>query len=187
MKLIEQVGLECAELQSEADEELFRLLGQVSPADYRGYLTRTYGFVRPLERSILRVAGLDHVIDTRRFAKHLLLLEDLQSSGMKYPEIEQLSLCPIPMFQAPAVALGWAYPLERSTLLHGNVFRHLASAMLDRVVSSASYLKCYDGAVGDNWNRFGEALERCSTQADLVVEAARAGFHAYRAWLVQAS
>jgi len=182
MKLIERVGLEHAELQNEADGALFGLLGQVTHADYKGYLIRTYGFVRPLERSILRVAALEHVIDTRRFAKHLLLLQDLQSSGMEYPEIEGLELCAIPEFHAPAVALGWAYPLERSTLLHGTVFRHLATAMLGRVVSSAAYLKCYDGNVGDTWSRFGEALERCADRADVVVDAARAAFQAYRTW-----
>jgi heme oxygenase len=186
MNLIERLGLSCAEHQRVTDEELFRLLGRVTPGAYKGYLMRTYGFVRPLEQSILHVPGIEHAIDTRRFAKHLLLLQDLQSSGMTYAEIERLSLCAIPVFRAPAVALGWAYPLERSTLLHGNVFRHLASAMLGHVVSSCAYLKCYNGAVGEHWSRFGDALQRSApteVHADLVIDSARAAFETYRTWL----
>jgi heme oxygenase (biliverdin-IX-beta and delta-forming) len=183
--LDERLELETEELQAEAGGELVALLGRVTSTDYRRFLERTLGFVAPLERSLWATVGLEHLVDMRRFRKQTLLRHDLMGFGLKHDEIESLPRAEIPQLESPAAALGWAYIVERSTLLHVNVFRHLASVMPGDVAYTASYLKAHFGAVRENWKRFADAINSIasdSDEADVLIAAARAAFHAHRAW-----
>ncbi len=187
MKVIERLGLGTADCHPDADEQWLQLLEDATPADYKSYLIRTYGFVLPLERALARIGAAQLVGDAHRFAKHGLLLRDLLALGMTYEDIELVSLCSVPVFQTPEDGLGWAYLIERSTLFHGILFRHLVSVMLRDVAPASAYLKCYLGAVGESWRSFGDALERVvTTDAGLerLVAAARAAFRAHRLWCV---
>ena len=57
MRLIDRLSVETEEFHGKADEDMFLLLGPVTPGDYRWFLARMYGFVAPVERSIGLVRG----------------------------------------------------------------------------------------------------------------------------------
>jgi len=65
-------------------------------------------------------------------------------------------------------------------------FRHLARHLPGEVAFSGSYLKCYDGVVGETWRAFCEVIEivgRASTAAaDQMVLGARDAFRCEQAW-----
>ena len=185
MRLIQRLQIETEAFHADADEEALQLLGAARPADYLRFLTRTLGFVQPLERSLVRTPGIGRVVDLRRFEKHHLLRRDLIGFRMPTEDIERLPQCTLPVFDSPEEALGWAYLVERSTLAHGNLFRHLASIMPGDVAFTSTYLKCYLGTLGESWKTFADALERAAPSADraeTLVNSARAAFRLHRSW-----
>ena len=50
MRLLDQLGAKAEEFHGASDEDT--LFAAATPVGYRSYLTRTYGFVCPIERSI---------------------------------------------------------------------------------------------------------------------------------------
>src|SRR5690348_4272788 len=159
MRLIDRLSAETEEHHAQADEDVFVLLGPVTPADYRRFLAKMYGFVVAVERSIAGVRDLDRVIDTRRFRKGDMLRIDLRALRVTDHEIDVLPQCTLPVFDRAEEALGWAYPIERSTLGYTNLYRHLAAKIPGDVAFALSYLKCYFGMIGESWKRFGDAVE----------------------------
>lgn len=189
MRLVDRLGEETEAFHDSTDEEVLRLLVTTTTAeDYRRYLVQMYGFLCPLERSIAQTPGIDRHIDVQRFRKHGLLRRDLSALHMSSDEIACLPRCEIPWFLTPEEALGWAYPIERSALRHGELCRHLASILPGEVAFASSYVGCHAGATGEAWGAFGEALDRLDRfehgphGSELVIEAARAAFRGYRAW-----
>ena len=144
------------ELQTLTEDDL---RGYWASPEYRGYLVRMYGFVLPVERSVQSTSHIGSYIDVRRFHKHALLRRDLMALRMKPQQIDALALCPVPWFDTPEEAFGWAYLIERSTLRHAELFRRLASTNPGDAAFAASYLKCYDGTVGEMWRIFRHAME----------------------------
>lgn len=122
-------------------------------AGYRDYLRLTYSFVVPSERAILATPDIERHVDVRRFRKADLLRRDLTALRI----IDELPMCSVPIFELPEQALGWAYLLERSTLQHAALFRHIASTIPGEVAFASSYLKCRVGRVGDSRRHAGAA------------------------------
>ena len=93
-----------------------------------------------------------------------------------------LPQCTVPLFDSPAEALGWAYVIERSTLGHHNLFRHLASRMPGEIAFASSFLKSYFGAVGEMWKNFLHALDMIDEAPGetMVIEFAKSAFSAHR-------
>lgn len=186
MTAVHRLDDETRDLRKETDAEVSSLLHARSPDDYRRYLARTYGFVAPLERSLLDTPGLDRFTDMRRFRKHVLIEHDLQALGMRLLEIQSLPQCMwIPWFDDPHTALGWAYVLERNTLEHPALFLHLASSLPGEAAFASSYLKCYADDPSGAWRQLASGLERSiSTPAhlDAIVDAARAAHRHFRRW-----
>lgn len=184
VRLLDELQTETESLHADADEEAIQLLGPVGVADYWRFLVRTYGFVAPVERSILAAPWIAEALDVRRFHKNQLLQQDLLEFGMRADEIDRLPQCTVPMFDGAEEALGWAYVVERSTLGHTNLFRHLALVIPGDVAFTSTYLKCYFGSVGEMWRAFGNALDRFSEpgQRRRVIESAKTAFRALRTW-----
>jgi heme oxygenase len=185
VRVIDRLQAETEGFHPDADDDILCLLGAVVPDDYKRFLTRTYGFVQPLEHAIARTPDLVMHADLRRFHKHQLLQRDLEGFRMRSEDIERSPRCSIPRFDSAEQALGWAYVIERSTLSHGNLFRHLASAMPGDMIYTSSYLKCYSGAVGENWREFADTLDAIATRPDSIrwlIDGAKAAFHVHRAW-----
>src|SRR4051794_15683131 len=123
MRVIDRLSGETEEFHAKADEEVIQLLGPVTPADYRRFLVRMYGVVVPFEQSIASVRGLERVIDPRRFRKAQMLRIDLLARRFTTDALDQLPHCAPPQIDSLEEALGWAYPIERSTLGHNNLYR----------------------------------------------------------------
>jgi heme oxygenase len=189
MRLIDRLSAETVPFHADADEDVRSLLGTATLADYRRFLIRTYGFTCPVERAIASVPGIERYIDPRRLRKHELLRRDLAGFHMTADEISRSPQCPIPVLATPQEALGWLYPIERVALRHTQLYHHLATVLPGTIAFTSSYLKCYFGAVGDAWKRFGRTLDPFGDRpahARRVVEAARAAFRCHRSWLLLA-
>jgi heme oxygenase len=106
VRLFEQLHTDTEAFHAEADEDALQLFGAIGVADYRRFLVRTYGFVVPVERAIVRAPHVDAALDVRRFHKHNLLRQDLLELGMQPHEIECLPQCPVPRFELAEDALG---------------------------------------------------------------------------------
>jgi len=187
VRLIDLLDRETADLHREVDNEL--LASPVSPREYQRYLARTYGFVAPIERSITTTPAIERYADLRRFSKEELLRRDLLALHYTTHQIDQLPQCSVPLFDTPADALGWAFFIERSTLSHPAVFRHLASCIPGEVAFASSYLKCYVGSIGEMWRGFSESLDMLASEVEAarqqVIEAARTAFRFHQRWRSQ--
>lgn len=74
--------------------------------------------------------------------------------------------------------------IERSTLLHDRVRRHLL-ARLPEVSYACAYLSAFDGAVGERWQTFGKTIDRIGQSAktaNRIVESAHEGFQRLLDW-----
>ncbi|HTL32952.1 MAG TPA: biliverdin-producing heme oxygenase [Kofleriaceae bacterium] len=182
MRLVDRLQAETSDLHAAVDTELTSQ--PISARAYQRYLARTYGFVAPLERSISTTPSIEKYVDLRRFNKEELLRRDLLALHFTSHQIDALPQCSVPLFNTAAEALGWAYFVERSTLVHGAAFRAVASHIPGEVAFASSYLKCYFGAVGEMWRAFSECLDQIGTdgEGDLVLEAARTAFKFYEHW-----
>jgi heme oxygenase len=185
MRLIDRLSAETVPFHADADEDVRALLGSATAAAYRRFLIRTYGFTCPVERAIASVPSIERYIDPRRLRKHELLRRDLVGFQMTSEQISRIPQCPVPLIETPQEALGWMYPLERAALRHTQLFHHLTAVIPDEVAFTASYLKCYFGAVGAAWKTFGTALDAFGERpqhARRVVEGARAAFRCRVSW-----
>jgi heme oxygenase len=187
VRLIDLLDLETAPFHREVDNDL--LENPVSPRGYQRYLARTYGFVAPIERSIITTPSIEQYTDLRRFTKEELLRRDLLALHYTTHQIDQLPQCSVPLFDTPAEALGWAYFIERSTLFHQALFRHVASCIPGDVAFASSYLKCYFGSVGEMWRGFADSLDMLVRDDEAArhqaIEGARTAFHFYQRWRKQ--
>jgi heme oxygenase len=154
-------------------------------SDYRRYLTRMYGFVLPVERSIQSTPHIGSYIDVRRFQKHELLRRDLMAHRMTPQQIEALALCAVPEFDTPEEAFGWASLIERNTLHHAGLFHRLASTNPGDAAFAASYLKCYSGGVGEMWKTFRHAVaafQGTGERRERLSAATKAALRCYESW-----
>lgn len=181
MTLLDRIEAETRGLRVDA-----RLDVDTTVEHYVRFLVRTYGFVRPLERAVLRTPALAQFVDARRLRKHELIARDLDVLGVTRDGVERLPQCTaVPWFDDVRDALGWAWLIEHATLAHMALFHTVARALPGEAAFAATYLKCYFGAVGEMWRSFGDALDtaaRTPAQQDRIVEAAKQGARASRRW-----
>lgn len=184
MPLSDRLLAETAAFHADADEDAIEMLGAVSAADYQRFLVRSYGFVAPVERALGATPDIGLYLDIRRFKKQDMLRHDLEALHVPRDLIATLPQCTVPLFDKPEEALGWAYVIERSTLGHHNLFRHLAARMPGEIAFASSFLKCYFGAVGEMWKNFLHALDMVDDRPGetLVIESAKSAFRAHRNW-----
>ncbi len=186
MRAVERLDEQTRVLQTEMDAEIAALLEVETVADYQRYLSRLYGFLAPLERSLSDTPGLGPYVDVRGLQKHTLIEHDLERLGLKQLEIQSIPQCMwIPWFDDFRTALGWAYVIERNTLAHPNLFRHLANVLPGEAAFAATFLKVYSGSTAEMWQSFTRGLDLAVTEPahlDTIVTGALAGFRFFRRW-----
>src|SRR5262249_18784732 len=129
--MIERLNDETRIHHTEADGDfdlLFR--DDAASTHYQYFLMRVYGFEAPLEAALSMTPNLGLMLDLRERQKTSFLAQDLLALGLRPQELAELPLClAMPQFRAAAEALGWMYVIERSTLAHSVIRRHLLTKL----------------------------------------------------------
>jgi len=188
LRLLARLNEETQPHHADADGDIDRYLfgANVTPADYRTYLSRTYGFIVPLESALTMAPGLEEHIDVKARAKAALIVHDLLALGMSLHDVNQLPQClSVPTFRGPAAALGWMYVIERPLLSSAVIRGHLSNFLRAEMACASAYLACYSGQVGAMWRDLGRAMERVAYTpaiADRIVFAAHDAFRVLARW-----
>ncbi len=186
--MVDRLDAETRIHHADADSDfdiLFR--ERTTPDDYFVFLMRVYGFEMPLEAAFARTPNLDLMIDLTERQKAGLLTQDLLALGLRPDEIADLPQClRVPQFRGAAEALGWMYVVERCTLAHSVIRRHLLTRLPREMRNASQYLQAYAGVAGTRWRMFGNVLDdvaRQSAIADRIVDAANEAFRIQRRWV----
>jgi len=168
-----------------ADSDRLAILGgTLDRAQYATFLQRIYGFESPVEAALMMTDGLDQWLDLRDRGHIRLLRADLQALGITDPNL--LPRCPtIFPFHHPAEALGWIFAVERNTLLHGVIERHLRGRMPDVLKTAGSYLAGQQRSNGLRLRDLGSAMDRIAKDpacAERIVSGAKAAFRVQHGW-----
>lgn len=178
---LQQLNLATRHYHAEVDRPwLSLLLPTVSKADYCAVLVRMYGFIAPCESAASYTPGLNRLVDSR--ARAGLIAQDLLMLGLSPAQVASVPHCAsITTFDTPAEALGWLYVIERSSLLHEGIRRHLLAQLPD-VERAATYLAAHDGR---GWSAFGRTLDAVATDdlhSHALVAGAIRGFETLGSW-----
>lgn len=186
IRAVDRLDEQTRHLHAEMEGEATALLQGKTPGEYQRYLARTYGFIAPLERCLLDTPELGPYLDDRRLRKHLLIEHDLQTLGLRSLELQSIPQCMwIPWFDNPYAALGWAYIIERTTLEHPTLFRHLATVLPGEGAFAASFLKVYAGSTHEMWQSFADGIELATSSPrsfELILDGARSGYRYFKRW-----
>ncbi|MBA3394338.1 MAG: biliverdin-producing heme oxygenase [Deltaproteobacteria bacterium] len=182
---LSRLTLETAPDHASIDSALAAPLEFPSVSGYRRYLCTLYGFLAPLEASLILTPGIDLPFVQFRL-KAGLLANDVMSLGLTRREFGLLSnRHTIPAFGSVAEALGWLYVVERTTLQHENLCHRVATEAPVAYELASSYLNAYDGTVRLRWRELGAHLDQVasSEEADRIVAGAHAGIASLHDWL----
>ena len=177
--MLVRVMLETRTHHARADEDRLGLLDRRTIAGYRAFLARIYGFEAPFEAALSASHLPAALVEPRLKAERLRA--DLRELGGAAAYIDGLPRCPIRTFRSDAEALGWLFAVERNTLLHGQLYRHVA-AWLPGL--SHAYLGAYDSP-GARMRELGELLDSAcitTTAPDRICASAREAFRSQHQW-----
>src|SRR5574338_1033973 len=162
-----RLNLETRGFHALADEGSLALLrDDATRLDYARWLAAVYGFEAPLEAALAYTPNLKLLIDLRSRSRAGLVVQDLLALGLRAGEITDLPQClPMAPFRSPIEALGWLYVVERSTLLHDAIRRHITSRLPELAIAT-SYLSSYAGNAGARWAELGHVLDRAAPTDD---------------------
>lgn len=183
--MLSRVNRETRQYHPLADNDRLALLATgADRARYANLLSRIFGFEAPLEAVLLMSTGLEQWLDLRDRGHLRLLRADLQSLGVV--DANRLPRCTsVFPFRHPAEALGWVYVIERNTLLHGVIERHLRTRMPDVMKTAGSYLAGQQRSNGLRLRDLGAAMDRMAKDpacADRIVSGAKAAFRSQHSW-----
>ncbi|MDQ3367532.1 MAG: hypothetical protein M3680_19090 [Myxococcota bacterium] len=181
-----RLALETRAWHGPADADRLQLLEHATPDTYRDFLEAVYGFELRCEEAFLLAPDVDPRVLRPRL-KMARLREDLRALGRTEPELAAVPQPDdVPAFTSPAHAMGWLYAIERNTLLHGLLRRHLAGVLPVELDRASSYLTSYDEpGAGVLYRELGTALEETARLAftpGQIVEAACEAFDAQHRW-----
>lgn len=184
-----RLALETRSHHGVADAQRLALLEGATSASYQDFLGVVLGFESAYERALVVAPGI-HPKLLRQRVKSSRIRHDLLALGTSEADLDALPTCVTPVFRTAAEALGWVYVVERNTLLHGLLRRHLASVLPDPIERASSYLAAYGDNPGEHYRELATALEEAARKAITpgeIVTAAHAAFEAQRLWFGQVS
>jgi len=162
--------------------------GTITLTQYKNYLEKFYGFVRPVEAQLVQHAEWKvYNFDYETTRKTGLLEKDLQSLGLSMQEIGALPECPdLPEQKIFTQAAGVMYVLEGSILGGQMVIRMLNRALGVQPDINGHYFNSYGDKVRDRWKAFQQLLVETAadstTREDQIIEAAKETFRKLDQW-----
>jgi heme oxygenase len=182
-----RLNLDTQAFHAEVDAPWLELTGQmVTRSHYIAQLSRVFGFEGPLEGALAYTTKLASIIDLRRHLRSGLIAQDLLALELSPQQITAIPQCTkIVPISSVSEALGWMYAMERSTLLHELVHRHL-DKRLPSIGDACSYISAYaNGIAAERWAELGDALELVAispVSIDDITRAAIAAFECSEEW-----
>lgn len=183
--ILTRLNVETRAQHPAADAAWLELMSlDVTRPRYLGQLIATYGFEAPVEAALTLTPHISTLVQLRDRARAGFIVQDLLTLGLTPSRIARLPQCTqIVPFRDQAEALGWMYVLERATLLHDAIRRHLQARLPN--VHSLNYLSAYDGIASTRWKEFGLALDHVSGEQGMsrqIIAAAHDAFECQRMW-----
>lgn len=164
--------------------------GRITHDEYLALLARLHGFHQALETSLAEAPSLSAWgIDLMERRRSPLLAADRAALGDGTPPRTPLFTTSISPITSAAVAMGWLYVSEGSTL--GGV--HLARALdplLGQSREGRRFLLGHGERHGVLWRECCAAIEACGAdpaRRRAMVEGAVAGFLSFEAWFAEAA
>jgi heme oxygenase len=182
-----RLNLDTQAFHAEVDAPWLELTGpSVTRGQYVAQLSRVFGFEAPLEGALAYTTNLGSIIDLRRHMRSGLIAQDLLTLDLTPAQLTAIPQCTkIIPFSTATEALGWLYAMERATLLHELVHRHLAQRA-PSIADSCAYISAYaNGIAADRWAELGDALELVAispVSVDDMTKAAVAAFECAEDW-----
>lgn len=186
--MLVRIARETKPHHASADADRLALLDEPAPTreQYLAFLESVYAFEVPYELALVQTPGLDPRI-LRHRSKSARLHNDLLALGASDADLGELPRPAIPMFRSEAQALGWLYVVERNTLLHGLMRRHLGRAIPTVIERAGAYLAAYESP-GTRYRELGVDLDAAARRAmpGEIIGAAHAAFACQRFWFAHA-
>ncbi|MBA3394337.1 MAG: hypothetical protein H0T89_16950 [Deltaproteobacteria bacterium] len=184
--MLVRLALDTRAFHAIADGDRLVLLEHATTARYRDFLAMVFGFESVYEAAFAAAPRVHRELGRAR-AKSDRLAADLIALGLTEAQVASLPRCSaVPTFRTPAQAMGWLYAIERNTLLHGLLRRHLATVILEAIEHAGSYLAAYGDTPGARYRELGAALDKFGAIAGDIprqlVTAASEAFRAQHAW-----
>src|SRR4051812_24994539 len=181
--MLVRLALETATHQTQSDEDRLTALDIANAAGYRAFLVRVYGFEAAVEAALDKVPDIDMSF-VRDRAKTPRLEHDLRALGMSPEDIATLPRAGTLTIRSAAQALGWLFVIERHTLLHGLLRRHVERTLGDAARNATTYFQAYGGTPGARFRELGAALcAYAHTYPPVtIVTAAKEAFRSQRHW-----
>ena len=164
-----------------ATADRLAILDSPSVARYRVFLAQIYCFEAPIEAALVATDGLPRDF-VRSHLKTNKLADDLDALGLTVRDTIPKDMV---RFASVGEALGWLWVLHRNTLVHGLLYRQLASKLRDHMRLAGAYLSVYEGRAGLLLRQLGYALDATAnrtTIAEQIVTAANEAFRMQRQW-----
>jgi heme oxygenase len=184
---LQAVGLHTVQHHARADAARLSVLDMTSPAHYRSYLARIYGFEAAVECQVSGVRGLEVALYGAR-ARLARLHQDLVALGLDAAAIAGLPRATVTV-RDTSDGLGWLFVIERHVLLASLIRRALETASPAFARATAYFATHADGGV--RMRDFGDILRSSIThrhaRSDLLVASARRAFEAQQHWYARST
>ncbi|MGF9695893.1 biliverdin-producing heme oxygenase [Paenibacillus sp. MABNR03] len=160
----------------------------VSLEEYKQYLEKFYGFLKPMEEQALdqpfwESTGLDYEIR----GKATLLENDLRHLGSSEVDIAQLPRCEeLPDISSPARLFGYLYVIEGSTNGGQIMTKRLSQFLPIEAGRGLEYFNAYGAETRTRWTEFTQQLvqfARSEEEQDDMVHTASETFRLLDQWI----
>lgn len=160
----------------------------VTMDQYRAYLEKFYGFLKPLEDQAVelpfwKTTGLDMGVR----GKADLLERDLKNLGMSQEQMKKIPRCTaLPDISTPARLFGYLYVIEGSTNGGQMITKRLSQFLPIDADHGLQYFNAYGTETRTRWSEFMQLLQESihtSEDHDLIVYTASETFRLLDQWI----